>query len=80
MDTDKDGQMNLAEMETWILAKVQQHFDEAKEENAHIFEHMDPDKDGNAIVLKYCHFVFRLYAGAFHNIISFFLIDAFIGL
>ena len=33
-------------MEFWIQEKIRQHFDEALEENSHIFEHMDPDGDG----------------------------------
>lgn len=46
VDTDADGHMSVAEMETWIQDKIQQHFIEAEKENARIFEHMDPDNDG----------------------------------
>lgn len=46
VDTDADGKMSLAEMEHWIQDKIRQHFDEALEENTHIFKHMDPDGDG----------------------------------
>ncbi|CAG2204939.1 SDF4 [Mytilus edulis] len=46
VDTDSDGHMSLIEIESWIQDKIRQHFDEALEENAHIFTHMDPDGDG----------------------------------
>lgn len=46
VDTDSDRHMNLIEIESWIQDKIRQHFDEALEENAHIFTHMDPDGDG----------------------------------
>lgn len=46
VDTDADGKMSLVELADWIQDKIRQHFDEALEENAHIFKHMDPDGDG----------------------------------
>lgn len=46
VDTDSDSHMSLIEIESWIQDKIRQHFDEALEEKAHIFTHMDPDGDG----------------------------------
>jgi len=38
------------ELEAWILDKTNEHFDEALEENDHIFKHMDPDGDGKLVL------------------------------
>lgn len=46
VDKDSDGRLCIGELEGWIMEKTQEHFDEALEENDHIFKHMDPDGDG----------------------------------
>ncbi|XP_064642938.1 45 kDa calcium-binding protein-like [Lineus longissimus] len=46
VDVDKDGLISLSELEDWIIQKVQEHFDESLEENAHVFKALDPDNDG----------------------------------
>ncbi|KAL4221289.1 45 kDa calcium-binding protein [Mactra antiquata] len=46
IDKDSDSKLCFGEVEGWILEKTQEHFDEALQENDHIFEHMDPDGDG----------------------------------
>ncbi|KAK6965951.1 45 kDa calcium-binding protein [Biomphalaria glabrata] len=45
-DLDGDGFLSSSEMEKWILAKMNEHFEAAKKENDMIFEHLDPDGDG----------------------------------
>lgn len=47
VDGDSDGLIKEAELEDWIVVKIQEHYDEAKEENERIFESLDPDKDGS---------------------------------
>uniref|UniRef100_A0A2C9JU23 EF-hand domain-containing protein n=1 Tax=Biomphalaria glabrata TaxID=6526 RepID=A0A2C9JU23_BIOGL len=42
-DLDGDGFLSSSEMEKWILAKMNEHFEAAKKENDMIFEHLDPD-------------------------------------
>lgn len=46
VDKDHDGHINQAELEEWILLKVQEHFDEANDETERIFKHLDSDTDG----------------------------------
>ncbi|XP_045163180.2 45 kDa calcium-binding protein-like isoform X1 [Mercenaria mercenaria] len=46
VDKDSDNKLCMAELEGWIIDKTQEHFDEALQENDHIFKHMDPDGDG----------------------------------
>ncbi|KAL5015183.1 hypothetical protein ScPMuIL_009453 [Solemya velum] len=46
VDTNADKQLSLEELETWIVDRVQEHFDAALEENDKIFKHLDPDNDG----------------------------------
>ena len=46
MDTDKDHEISQTELEDWIVQKVEEHFDEAGEENERIFSHLDTDQDG----------------------------------
>ncbi|XP_060074115.1 45 kDa calcium-binding protein-like [Ylistrum balloti] len=46
VDTNGDGHMDVDEMQKWILIKINEHFKESVEENAHIFRHMDPEKKG----------------------------------
>ena len=43
---DKDSFISLPELEEWIMQKVQEHFDEAREENEKIFHALDMDKNG----------------------------------
>ena len=49
VDTDKDKFISQTELEDWIVQKVQEHFDEAGEENERIFTHLDSDQDGKII-------------------------------
>jgi len=46
VDADSDGLLGERELEDWIKVKIQEHYDEATEENERIFESLDPDKDG----------------------------------
>ena len=46
VDTDNDNLISQSELEEWIVMKVQEHFDEAKEETDRIFSHLDANKDG----------------------------------
>lgn len=46
VDTDQDQKLSFSEIEIWITDKIQEHFDEALEENAHVFKHLDPDGNG----------------------------------
>lgn len=46
IDTDQDEKLCAPELEDWILQKTNEHFDQALQENDHIFKHMDPDGDG----------------------------------
>jgi hypothetical protein len=46
VDADGDGLIKERELEDWIVVKIQEHYDEATEENERIFESLDPDKDG----------------------------------
>jgi len=46
VDADADGLIKHRELEDWIVVKIQEHYDEATEENERIFESLDPDKDG----------------------------------
>ncbi|XP_046381232.2 45 kDa calcium-binding protein-like [Haliotis rufescens] len=58
VDSDKDGHLSEAEMEAWIMQKMDEHFDEALQENEEIFKHLDPD--GNGLVHwkeYYTHFL-----------------------
>ena len=36
------------------MDKTQEHFDEALEENAHVFKHLDPDGNGNSCNIGKC--------------------------
>ena len=57
VDTDQDQKLSFSEIESWITDKIQEHFDEALEENAHVFKHLDPD--GNGIVYLSCGLMFQ---------------------
>lgn len=46
IDKDTDGYLNEGELDSWILDKINEHMNEAMEENAAIFKHLDPDGDG----------------------------------
>ncbi|XP_046579478.1 45 kDa calcium-binding protein-like [Haliotis rubra] len=46
VDSDKDEHLSEAEMEAWIMQKMQEHFDEALQENDEVFKHLDPDENG----------------------------------
>lgn len=46
VDVDGNGMMDVSEMKTWILKKINEHFEESLKENSHIFSHLDPDKKG----------------------------------
>ena len=49
VDVDKDEKLSFGEIEGWIMDKTQEHFDEALEENAHVFKHLDPNNKGTCI-------------------------------
>ena len=51
VDTDQDQKLSFSEIEIWITDKIQEHFDEALEENAHVFKHLDPDGKGILCIL-----------------------------
>lgn len=46
IDKDSDGYLNEGELDSWILDKINEHMNEAMEENTAIFKHLDPDGDG----------------------------------
>lgn len=46
VDTDKNGQLSLMEMQDWISKKVEEHFLENHEDNQRIFKFLDLDNDG----------------------------------
>lgn len=46
VDRDSDGYLNEGELDSWILDKINEHMNEALEENTAIFKHLDPDGDG----------------------------------
>ena len=46
--------MSFGEIEGWIMDKTQEHFDEALEENAHVFKHLDPNNKGINRLIAYC--------------------------
>ena len=48
VDVDKDEKLSFSEIEGWIMDKTQEHFDEALEENAHVFKHLDPNNKGTS--------------------------------
>ena len=56
VDKNGDHFITLAELEEWIIDKVQEHFDEANEETERIFKHLDTDNRGICTVLSaaYC--------------------------
>ena len=46
IDTDLDRFVSLKELEAWIQKKVQEHFEEAVEQNDAVFNSLDRDHDG----------------------------------
>ncbi len=50
VDVNKDSFISLPELEEWIIQKVQEHFDEAHEENEKIFRALDMDSNGNTFL------------------------------
>ena len=46
MDVNRDKRIVESELEAWILQKVEEHFDEAEEENESVFKSLDEDNDG----------------------------------
>lgn len=58
VDTDQDDKLSFSEIEGWIIDRIQEHFDEALEENAHVFKHLDPDGNGKVDWKEYyVHFL-----------------------
>ena len=49
VDADKDSFVTLPELEEWIIQKVQEHFQEAHQENEKIFHTLDMDKNGKSL-------------------------------
>ena len=43
---NRDKRIVESELEAWILQKVEEHFDEAEEENEAVFKSLDEDVDG----------------------------------
>ncbi|XP_014664495.1 PREDICTED: 45 kDa calcium-binding protein-like [Priapulus caudatus] len=62
MDTDDDNFITLEELETWIKDKVEEHMDEAVEQNNEIFLAIDSDKDG-ALTWSEYHQHFLVHKG-----------------
>ncbi|XP_050414376.1 45 kDa calcium-binding protein [Patella vulgata] len=61
VDGDKDEFLTEAELESWIKLKMEEHFDEALQENDEIFEHLDPDKNGKIHWKEYyVHFLLAM--------------------
>ena len=54
VDGDKDGKLSVAELEAWVMDKMEEHFSEAQQENEEIFKHLDPDNNG----MGYCMVMF----------------------
>ena len=50
VDGDQDGKLSVAELEGWVMSKMEEHFAEATQENEEIFKHLDPDNNGIHIV------------------------------
>jgi len=50
-DVNHDGFLERSELKSWIMAKVQEHLEEATAENAKIFHHLDTDSDGKMFTL-----------------------------
>lgn len=46
VDTDKNSQLSLMEMQDWISKKVEEHFLENHEDNERVFKFLDLDNDG----------------------------------
>ena len=46
VDSNHDGQLTVAELEAWVMLKMEEHFSEALQENEEIFKHLDDDKSG----------------------------------
>ena len=46
VDTDNDDFVDQNELEEWIKQKIQEHFDEATEENQKVFSILDTDRNG----------------------------------
>ena len=51
IDVNADNFISTGELEDWIIAKVQEHFDEAIEENENVFKALDTDNDGTIFFL-----------------------------
>ncbi|NXD42401.1 CAB45 protein, partial [Copsychus sechellarum] len=47
VDTNNDKKISAKEMQRWIMAKTDEHFQEAVEENKMHFRAVDPDGDGH---------------------------------
>lgn len=46
VDNDQDGRLSVAELEGWVMSKMEEHFSEAQQENEEIFKHLDDDHNG----------------------------------
>ncbi|XP_070207360.1 45 kDa calcium-binding protein-like [Littorina saxatilis] len=58
VDGDQDGKLSVAELEGWVMSKMEEHFDEALKENEEIFKHLDPDNNGKVHWKEYyVHFL-----------------------
>lgn len=45
-DKNKNGVLNIEEIEDWLLKQINQHLDSAKNQNDNLFNLMDTDKNG----------------------------------
>ncbi len=57
VDANGDSFISQNELEEWIIRKVQEHFEEAAEENEDIFKRMDPDNNGGVFTRLQCQTV-----------------------
>ena len=46
VDHNGNNFITVDELEDWIIQKVQEHFQEASEENKHVFNSVDTNNDG----------------------------------
>ncbi|XP_041377792.1 45 kDa calcium-binding protein-like [Gigantopelta aegis] len=58
VDSDSDGHLSEAEMEGWIIQKMEEHFAESIQENDEIFAHLNKDPNGTVPwKVYYTHFL-----------------------
>lgn len=52
MDFNKDRSVSAKEMQRWIMEKTEEHFQEAMMENKNSFRAVDPDGDGEILLMR----------------------------